>query len=117
MCLFECQIWANQKVCLNNYLQSFVASCRGSLSSRFSDEVFVVVPCSLPHAIAKVVKWYKKEGDLVKYNDMLCDIETEVSIPFMLPVYAVGFVDDALLSCRASWPFLFVSHRSLRLVC
>lgn len=36
--------------------------------------------CSfLVHSIAKVIRWYKKEGDLVEYNDLLCDIETEVS--------------------------------------
>ena len=27
---------------------------------------------------AKVVRWYKSKGDLVEYEDMLCDIETDV---------------------------------------
>lgn len=27
-----------------------------------------------------MIRWYKKEGDLVEYNDLLCDIETEVSL-------------------------------------
>lgn len=35
--------------------------------------------CSSSGAVAKVVKWYKEEGSLVKRNDVLCDIETEVS--------------------------------------
>jgi pyruvate/2-oxoglutarate dehydrogenase complex dihydrolipoamide acyltransferase (E2) component len=26
---------------------------------------------------AKVVKWYKKEGDVVAFNDVICDIETD----------------------------------------
>lgn len=27
---------------------------------------------------AKIVRWYKKEGDFVQFKDLLCDIETEV---------------------------------------
>ncbi len=30
--------------------------------------------------MAKVVKWYKNDGDLVQRNDMLCNIETEVRV-------------------------------------
>jgi len=26
---------------------------------------------------AKIVRWYKKRGDLVAFNDLLCDVETE----------------------------------------
>jgi hypothetical protein len=30
--------------------------------------------------IAKVVAWFKQEGDIVKRNDVLCDIETKVGV-------------------------------------
>lgn len=27
-----------------------------------------------------IVKWHKKEGDLIKKEDIICDIETKVSL-------------------------------------
>jgi hypothetical protein len=31
-------------------------------------------------SIAKVLAWFKQEGDIVKRNDVLCDIETKVGV-------------------------------------
>jgi len=39
-------------------------------------------PCvkDLGETSGKVLKWHKKEGDIVRHGDTLCDIETEVSV-------------------------------------
>jgi len=44
--------------------------------SKFTEEVKIRMP-DLGEDNARVRKWHKKEGDLIKWNDVLCDIEVE----------------------------------------
>ena len=44
----------------------------------FTEEIEIKVP-DLGEDKVQVEKWYKKEGDLIKTNDTLCDISTEVT--------------------------------------
>ena len=39
---------------------------------------------SFDSAIGIIEKWYKKEGDLISKEDVICDIKTEVSVGFLL---------------------------------
>ena len=34
--------------------------------------------CSCSAALGVIDKWYKKEGDLIKRDEVICDIRTEV---------------------------------------
>ena len=48
----------------------------------FTEEVEIKAP-DLGEDKLQVEKWYKKEGDLIKTNDTLCDISTEVTTPYI----------------------------------
>lgn len=50
--------------------------------SLYTDEVLVRIPDITDDGQAKVLKWFKKEGDIVKYGDLLCDIETKGTVSF-----------------------------------
>ena len=39
----------------------------------------------------KIQNWYKKKGDLIKKDDVLCDIETEVRPLDKNLIYTIGF--------------------------
>lgn len=43
--------------------------------SKYTNEVVVRMP-EIGEGEGKVLKWYKSEGEIVKYRDILCDIET-----------------------------------------
>jgi len=46
--------------------------------SEFTKEVKIEMPELVEGSKAKVVKWYKEEGDIVHPEDTICDIETEM---------------------------------------
>ncbi len=46
--------------------------------SKFTKEIKIEMPEIVEGATAKVVKWYKEEGDIVYPDDTICDIETEM---------------------------------------
>jgi hypothetical protein len=50
--------------------------------SQYTDEVKLKMPDM--DSDGKVLKWYKKEGDLIKRDETLCDIELEVSTAVIL---------------------------------
>jgi Biotin-requiring enzyme len=44
--------------------------------SKFSEEVQIRMP-EISGGSGKVLQWFKKEGDIVRWEDVLCDIETD----------------------------------------
>ncbi|KAL7511969.1 hypothetical protein ACHAXN_008926 [Cyclotella atomus] len=52
----------------------------GVEASKFTHEVKVIMPDVAEGADmkGKIEKWYKQKGDLIKRDDVLCDIETEM---------------------------------------
>lgn len=44
------------------------------------------------------MKWHKKEGDLIRHGDTLCDIETEVSM-LMYKIIFQTFIMIMNLTC------------------
>mmetsp|Transcript_17558 Transcript_17558/g.31723 ORF Transcript_17558/g.31723 Transcript_17558/m.31723 type:complete len:195 (+) Transcript_17558:43-627(+) len=60
----------------DHYEQSDPSTTKHLDKSEFTQEVKITMP-DMGESTAKVVKWYKNEGDLVQRNDVLCDIETE----------------------------------------
>ena len=46
--------------------------------SKFTKEVDIKLPELVDDHKAKIVKWHKQEGDIIKPNDTICDIETEL---------------------------------------
>ena len=39
---------------------------------------YLLGKCSCSAALGVIDKWYKKEGDLIKRDEVICDIRTEV---------------------------------------
>mmetsp|Transcript_1875 Transcript_1875/g.3346 ORF Transcript_1875/g.3346 Transcript_1875/m.3346 type:complete len:238 (+) Transcript_1875:234-947(+) len=46
--------------------------------SKFVHEVDVEMPDVADDMAGEIVKWHKKRGDLIKYEDVICDIKTEL---------------------------------------
>lgn len=62
---------------------------------------------------AKIVKWYKQEGDFVEYKDLLCDIETEVSLLLVALATSVCYVPNVHSPFEAHGYILRISHLEL----
>ena len=46
--------------------------------SNYTKEVTVTLPELVDNSKAKIVKWYKNEGDIIHPDETICDIETEM---------------------------------------
>lgn len=51
----------------------------GSLLSQPMYYCFMIQFFVVPLVTAKIKKWHKQEGDMMQYEDEICDIELEVS--------------------------------------
>jgi len=51
--------------------------------SKFFHEVEVEMPDVADDMAGEIVKWHKKRGDLIKYEDVICDIKTEVIVHYL----------------------------------
>lgn len=58
--------------------------------SIYTEQITVRMP-DINEGINKVIKWYKKEGDIIKYEDVLCDIETPGMYYFFCFVLKIAF--------------------------
>eukprot|EP00559_Dactyliosolen_fragilissimus_P003577 CAMPEP_0184864224 /NCGR_PEP_ID=MMETSP0580-20130426/14152_1 /TAXON_ID=1118495 /ORGANISM="Dactyliosolen fragilissimus" /LENGTH=133 /DNA_ID=CAMNT_0027362917 /DNA_START=161 /DNA_END=562 /DNA_ORIENTATION=- len=57
--------------------------------SKYTSDYFLKLP-DLGEEGGKISKWYKQEGELIKQDDVLCDIETE------LFTFGMDYDDDCL---------------------
>lgn len=66
--------------------------------SKFTKEIEIKLPDLVEEHKAKIVKWYKQEGDIIQPNDTICDIETELfTFEYQVEDECLGLMKEILL--------------------
>ena len=60
---------------VNDSIQHPIESLKGDISE-YTEEVIIKMPDMGDGNDNQIEKWYKQPGDIIKFNDVLCDIST-----------------------------------------
>jgi len=82
----------------------------------YTEEIRINLP-DLGETKGRIQKWFKKEGDIVRPTDQLCDIQTEVCLLFVVCIFILILVyiysTDHVKSREISFSTLLIPHQLL----